>query len=86
MMVHSVSSVNAQVESAAGLLTCGTTNSARNAAPCGKGYDWTVIGMFDNSADRDRYQISPVHREMKAFMVPHLADIVVCDFGAPGDR
>jgi hypothetical protein len=58
----------------------------RNVAFRAKGYDWTVIGTFENSADHDRYQISPVHQEMKAFMMPHIADIVVCDFDAAGDR
>lgn len=58
----------------------------RNAALRAKGYSWTVIGTFENSADHDRYQISPVHQQMKAFMMPHIADIVVCDLGAPGDR
>jgi hypothetical protein len=57
----------------------------RNAALRAKGYGWTVIGTFENSADHDRYQASPVHQEMKAFMMPHIADIVVCDFGATGD-
>ena len=58
----------------------------RNAADSANGYDWTVIGTFENSADHDRYQMSPVHQEMKAFMMPHIADIVVCDFGSPRDR
>ena len=58
----------------------------RNVALRANGYDWTVIGRFENSADHDRYQISPVHQEMKAFMMPHIADIVVCDFGATGGR
>jgi len=34
----------------------------RNVAFRAKGYDWTVIGTFENSADHDRYQISPVHQ------------------------
>lgn len=43
------------------------------------------IGMFGKSTDHDRYRISPVHK-MKAFMLPYIGDIVVYDFGAPGDR
>ena len=56
----------------------------RNEASRANGYDWTVIATFDSAADHDRYQISAVHQEMKAFMTPHIADIVVCDYGAPG--
>jgi hypothetical protein len=52
----------------------------RNAADRARGLDWTVIATFGNSAEHDRYQVSPVHQEMKAFMTPHIADIVVCDF------
>lgn len=55
----------------------------RNVADRGKGYDWAVIGTFASSADHDRYQVSPVHQEMKAFMTPYIDDIVVCDFEAP---
>lgn len=58
----------------------------RNVAARAKGYDWAVIGTFANSADHDRYQVSTLHQDMKAFMTPHIADIVVCDYGAPGDR
>ena len=56
----------------------------RNVAVRAKDYAWAVIGVFDNSADHDRYQVSPVHQEMKAFMAPHIADIVVCDLDATG--
>lgn len=58
----------------------------RNIADRGKGYDWAVVGTFASSADHDRYQISAVHQEMKAFMTPYIADIVVCDFETPQDR
>jgi hypothetical protein len=57
---------------------------SRNVADRGKGYDWAVVGTFDTSADHDRYQVSPVHQEMKAFMTPYIADLVVCDFDAGG--
>jgi hypothetical protein len=50
-----------------------------NVADRGKGYDWAVIGVFESSAAHDAYQVSPLHRELKAFMAPHIAEIVVCD-------
>jgi len=56
----------------------------RNGATRAKDYGWAVIGTFDSAEDHDRYQVSPVHQEMKAFMTPHIADMVVCDYGAPG--
>jgi len=56
-----------------------TYDFGRNGADRGHGYDWAVIGTFDSGADHDRYQVSPVHLEMKAFMVPHIAELVVCD-------
>lgn len=56
----------------------------RNIAARADGYDWTVIGTFESSADHDRYQVSPAHQEMKAFMSPHIAEIVVCDFDTAG--
>lgn len=51
----------------------------RNVASRAQGFDWAVLASFDSSADHDRYQVSPVHQEMKAFMSPRIADIVVCD-------
>lgn len=57
----------------------------RNLASRAKGFAWAVIGTFDSSADHDRYQASALHQEMKAFVTPHIADIVVCDFDASGD-
>jgi hypothetical protein len=45
-----------------------------------------VIGVFDSSADHDRYQVSALHQEMKAFMSPHIVDIAVCDFDSAGGR
>ncbi len=57
----------------------------RNAALRAKGYGWTVMGTFEDCADHDRYQMSCVHQGRKAFMMPHIADIVACDFGVPGD-
>jgi Stress responsive A/B Barrel Domain len=57
----------------------------RNIASRGKELTWSVIGIFDSSADHDRYQASALHQEMKAFMTPHIADIVVCDCDASGE-
>jgi hypothetical protein len=51
----------------------------RNVADRSKGHDWAVYAAFDTSADHDRYQVSPVHQEMKAFMMEHIEEIVVCD-------
>ncbi len=51
----------------------------RNVADRGRGFDWAVIGVFASSADHDAYQISPVHQEMKAVMMPVIEDMVVLD-------
>lgn len=58
----------------------------RNEASRAQGFDWAIVAVFDSSADHDRYQVSPVHQEMKAFMMPHVADLVVCDADDPGAR
>lgn len=58
----------------------------RNVAARAKEFAWVVIGTFDSSADHDRYQASALHQEMKAFMTPHIVDMVVCDFDASGDK
>lgn len=57
-----------------------------NLASRAKQFKWTVIGTFDSAADHERYQISSVHQQMKDFMAPHIADLVVCDVDtdAPG--
>jgi hypothetical protein len=55
----------------------------QNVADRAKGYEWAVVGTFASSAEHDRYQVSSVHQEMKAFMTPYIADLVVCDFEAP---
>lgn len=57
----------------------------KNVASRAQGFEWAVVSVFDNAGDHDRYQISPVHQEMKAFMTPYIADIVVCDF-ADGEK
>lgn len=52
----------------------------KNVAARAQHFQWVVIATFDTAGDHDRYQVSPAHQEMKAFMTPHIADIVVCDF------
>lgn len=58
----------------------------RNVAGRAQGFDWAVIASFDSSADHDRYQVSPVHQEMKAFILPHVADLVACDYDTESGR
>lgn len=50
-----------------------------NIASRSDGLTWAVVGSFASSADHDVYQVSPVHQQMKAFMSPYIARIVVCD-------
>jgi heme-degrading monooxygenase HmoA len=51
----------------------------RNQADRSKGYDWALISSFQSSAAHDAYQISPLHQELRAFMQPAVADLLVCD-------
>jgi len=41
-----------------------------------------VVAVFETSADHDAYQVSELHQKVKAFMLPAVADLVVCDFQA----
>lgn len=50
-----------------------------NLASRSDGLTHAIVGSFATSADHDAYQVSAVHQEMKAFMAPYLARIVVCD-------
>lgn len=50
-----------------------------NVAARARHYGWCVLAAFDDAADHERYQVSVAHKEMKAFMAPHIAAIVVCD-------
>lgn len=50
-----------------------------NEASRSAGYDWAVLSSFDSSEDHDRYQISDIHQEMKAYMTPFIEDLVVFD-------
>lgn len=58
----------------------------RHVAARAKGFTWTVTGTFDSSTDHGLYQVSALHQEMKAFMSPHIADIVACDDGTAGGK
>lgn len=55
----------------------------RNLADRSKGYDWAVVAVFETGADHDAYQVSELHQRVKAFMMPMIADLVVCDFQIP---
>lgn len=55
----------------------------RNVAERGKGYERVVLSVFESSPAHDAYQVSPVHQEMKAFMLPFIEDLVVCDADVP---
>lgn len=57
----------------------------KNVASRAQQFEWAIVSVFDNSADHDRYQISAVHQEMKAFMAQHIVDIVVCDLAGGDD-
>jgi hypothetical protein len=55
----------------------------RNVASRAGQFGWAVIAAFDTEEDHERYQVSGVHQQMKAFMGPHIADVVVCDVETP---
>lgn len=50
-----------------------------NIAARSDGLTHGIVGVFKSSAAHDAYQISPVHQEMKAFMMTRMARIVVLD-------
>ena len=50
-----------------------------NVASRSDGLAYAVIGAFTDSAAHDRYQISPAHQEMKAYMAGFIERLVVCD-------
>lgn len=50
-----------------------------NLASRSDGLDWGIISSFESPADHDAYQVSSVHQEMKAYMTPRIARIVVCE-------
>lgn len=57
-----------------------TFDFGRNLADRARGYDWAVLASFPNARAHDVYQSAPTHQEMKAYMAPFIADLVVCDF------
>lgn len=54
-----------------------------NVAARSDGLTHGIVGAFASSAAHDAYQVSPAHQEMKAYMSPFIARIVVLD-GEPG--
>lgn len=52
---------------------------ARNVADRSKGLDHVIMGVFETSEDHDAYQVAPVHQEMRAYMLPFIDEILVCD-------
>jgi quinol monooxygenase YgiN len=55
----------------------------RNIAGRGKGYEHVIVSVFESAAAHDRYQVSPAHQAMKAYVMPFVADLVVCDNDLP---
>lgn len=51
----------------------------KNIASRSDGLKYAIIGSFSSRADHDAYQASSLHQEMKAYMTPYIARIVVCD-------
>jgi hypothetical protein len=47
------------------------------------GYTHGFIMTFESPAARDAYLPHPVHEEVKALVIPHLARVVVFDFNLP---
>lgn len=58
-------------------------NYCGNVAARAGGFGHVVASVFESSQAHDRYQVSPVHVEMKNFMMPFIADLVVFDGDAP---
>src|SRR5690554_4947688 len=55
-----------------------------NVADRAAGYTHVTSSAFVDAAAHDAYQVSPAHTAMKAFMGPHIKDIVVYDGTVPG--
>ena len=53
-----------------------------NEAARAQGYTHAVVSAFKDSAAHDAYQISPAHQEMKSYMAPNIARVVVFDGAA----
>lgn len=50
-----------------------------NVASRNDGLSYGIVSSFASSADHDAYQVSEVHQQMKAYMTPFIARIVVCE-------
>lgn len=75
---------HAEVESFCERLRHGTPKPQRyvyhrNLASRSDGLTHGIVTVFESAADHDRYQVSPTHQAMKAFMTPYIERIVVCD-------
>jgi hypothetical protein len=55
----------------------------QNVASRSDGLTHAVVASFRSSRAHDDYQVSPAHVEMKAFMAPYIARIVVLDTEVP---
>lgn len=56
-----------------------TYHFGANEADRSNGYSHAVISIFENAAEHDSYQISPVHVEMKKLMLPFIQRMAVFD-------
>lgn len=54
-----------------------------NVASRGKGYAHVILSVFESSDAHDRYQVSPPHQAMKAYVMPFIGDFVVFDSDVP---
>ncbi len=54
-----------------------------NTAPRAKGFTHAVVSLFESPEAHHRYQHSAAHQEMKAYMLPFIADIVECNADIP---
>jgi quinol monooxygenase YgiN len=55
----------------------------RNEAARSQGYAHVIAAIFDSSEAHDRYQVSPVHQALAAYVKPFVADILVFDSDLP---
>lgn len=56
---------------------------APNQSDRNDGLTHAVVLVCDDAAAHEAYQVSPAHREMKAYMTPFIARIVVFDGVSP---
>lgn len=52
---------------------------SRNIASRSDGLTHGIVSSFVSGADHDAYQVSDVHQQMKAYMTPFIARIIVCE-------